>query len=151
MFGFATPGAAAELSPSYEKLLCSFVEKMVTTGAFQSVAPGSSNSGAKPKFSDNQLDYVQSMMQIDDDDDFEYRQTDFYKKIEEDGKTEEVVRTVLSRELLKKVSLEAPMAVFISPTLKKNFMKLDFGCGGDLHYPTSHHGLSPLDGVQNYK
>ena len=41
---------------------------------FQIVAPGSSNSVAKPTFSDDQLDYVQSMMQIDDDDDFGYRQ-----------------------------------------------------------------------------
>ena len=64
---------------------------MVTAGAFQNVAPGSSNSGAKPTFLDDQLDYVQSMMQIDDNDDFEYRRPDFYKKVEEDGKTEEVV------------------------------------------------------------
>ena len=90
MFGFATPGAAAELSPSYEKLLFSFVEKMVTVGAFQSVAPGSSNSGVKPNFFDDQLDYVQSMMQIDDDNNFEYRRPEFYKKVEEDGKTKEV-------------------------------------------------------------
>ena len=30
-------------------------------------------------------------------------------------------------------------------------MKLDFGCGGDLHYPTLHHGLSSLSGVQHSK
>ena len=90
MFGFATPGAPAESSPSSEKLLCSFVEKMVTAGAFQSVAPGSSNSGVKSTFLDDQLDYVKSMMQIDDDDDFEYRRPEFYKKVEEDGKTKEV-------------------------------------------------------------
>ena len=77
------------------------------------------------------------MMKLNDDDDFKYRRPDFYKKIEEDGKTEEVVGTVLRQELLNKVSPEAPTAVFISPTLKKTFMKLDFGCGGDLHYPTS--------------
>ena len=67
MFDFATPGGAAESAPSSEKLLCSFVEKMVTAGAFQSVGPGSSNSGAKPTFLDDHLEYVQSMMQIDDD------------------------------------------------------------------------------------
>ena len=65
MFGFATPGAAAESAPSSEKLLCSFVEKMVTAGAFHNVTPGSSNSGAKPTFSDNELDYVQTMMPND--------------------------------------------------------------------------------------
>ena len=53
--------------------------------------------------------------------------------------------------MLKKVFLEAPTAAFISPTLKKTFMKLDFGCGGDLHYPTSCHGLSALAGVQHSK
>ena len=58
MFGFAMPGAAAESAPSSEKLFCSFVKKMVTAGEFQNVAPGSSNSGAKPTFSDDQLDYV---------------------------------------------------------------------------------------------
>ena len=88
-------------------------------------------------------------MQIDDDNDFKYCRTDFYKKVEEDRKTEEVVGTALHQELLNKVSLEAPKAVFIYPTLKKTFMKLDFGCGGDLHYPTLHHGLSPLAGVQH--
>ena len=88
---------------------------MVTAGAFQKVAPGSSNSGAKPTFSDDQLEYVQSMMQIDDNDDFEYHCPYFYKKLEEDGKTEEVVGTALRQELLKKVSSEAPTAVFISP------------------------------------
>ena len=62
MFGFATPGAAAELAPSSEKLLCSFVEKMVTAGAFQNIAPGSSNLGENPTFLNDQLDYVQSMM-----------------------------------------------------------------------------------------
>ena len=30
-------------------------------------------------------------------------------------------------------------------------MKLEFGRGGELHYPTSHHGLSPLAGVQHSK
>ena len=30
-------------------------------------------------------------------------------------------------------------------------MKLDFGCGGDLHYPTWHHEISPLAGVQHSK
>ena len=69
MFGFATPGAAAESASSSEKLLCSFVEKMVTAGEFHNVTPGSSNSGAKPTFSDDQLDYVQSMIQINDNDD----------------------------------------------------------------------------------
>ena len=71
MFGFTAPGAAAESAPSSEKLLCSFAEKMVTAGAFQNIVPGSSNSGEKPTFSDDQLDYVKSMMQIDDNDDFE--------------------------------------------------------------------------------
>ena len=87
------------------------------------------------------------MMQIDDDNVFEYRRPEFYKKLEEDGKTEGVVGTALLWYLLKKVSSEAPTAVFISPTIKKTFIKLDFGCGGYLHYPTSHHGLSPLAGV----
>ena len=68
---------------------------MVTAGAFQSIAPGSSNLGTKPTFSDDQLDYVQRMMQIDDDNDFKYRRPEFYKKVEEDGKTEEVVGTSL--------------------------------------------------------
>ena len=95
MFSFATPGAASESAPSSEKLLCSFVGKMVTAGAFQSIAPGSSNLGTKPTFSDDQLDYVQRMMQIDDDNDFKYRRPEFYKKVEEDGKTEEVVGTSL--------------------------------------------------------
>ena len=80
MLGFATPGAAAESAPSSEKLLCPFVEKMVTAGAFQNVAPGSSNLGSKTTFSDDHLDYVQSMMQIDDNDDFEYRRPYFIKK-----------------------------------------------------------------------
>ena len=151
MFGFATPGAAAESAPSSEKLLCSFVEKMVTAGAFQIVVPGSSNSGAKLTFSDDQLDYVQRMAQIDDNDDFEYRRPDFYLKVEEDGKMEEVVGIALRQEFLEKVSSEAPTAVFISPTLKKTFMKLDFGCGGDLHYPRLHHRLSTLAGVQHSK
>ena len=124
---------------------------MVTAGAFQSVAPGSSNAGAKPTFSDDQLDYVQSMMQIDDDDNFEYRWPGFYKKVEEDGKTEKVVGTALRQELSNKVSSEAPTTIFISPTLKKTFMKLDFGCGGELHYPTSRHGLSPRTGVKHSK
>ena len=43
---------------------------MVTAGEFQSVAHGSSNSGVKSTFLDDQLDYVKSMMQIDDDNDF---------------------------------------------------------------------------------
>ena len=60
---------------------------------------------------------------------------------------EEVVGASLRQELLKKVSLEAPTAVFISSTLKKIFIKLESGCGGDLHYPKPHHGLSPLAGV----
>ena len=68
MLCFATPGAAEESTPLSEKLLCSFFKKMVSAGAFQSVGPGSYNSCAKPTFSDDQLDYVQSMMQIDDDD-----------------------------------------------------------------------------------
>ena len=38
------------------------------------------------------------MMQIDDDNDFEYRPPKFYNKVEEDGKTEEVVGTGLSDE-----------------------------------------------------
>ena len=80
IFGFATSGAATESAPSSEKLLCSFVENMVTARAFQNVAHGSSNSGAKPTFSGDQLHYVQSMMQIDDNDDFEYRRPEFYKK-----------------------------------------------------------------------
>ena len=151
MFGFATPGSAAESATSSEKLLLSFVKKMVTAGAFQSFEPGSSNSGAKPTFSDDPLDYVQSMMQIDDDENFEYFRPEFYNKVEEDVKTEEVFGTALRQELLKKVSLEAPTAVFISPTLKNTFMKLDLGCGGDLHYPKLHHRLSPLSGVQHSK
>ena len=130
MFGFATPGAAKESEPSSEKLLCSSVKKMVTAGAFQSVAPGSSNLGVKPTFSDDQLDYVQSMMQINDDDNFEYCRPEFYKKVEEDRKTKEVVGTVLRQELLKKVSSEALIDVFISPRLKNNFMKLYLGCEG---------------------
>ena len=86
MFCFATPGAAAESAPSSEKLLCSFFKKMVIAGALQNVAPGSSNLGAKPTFLDDQLDYVQSMMQINDNNDFKYRRPDFYKKVEEDGR-----------------------------------------------------------------
>ena len=73
------------------------------------------------------------MMKLNDDDDFKYRRPEFYKKVEDDGKTKEVVGTALHQKLLKKVSLEAPTAVFISPTLKKTFMKLDFGCVGYLH------------------
>ena len=151
MFGFATPVYAAELAPSSEKLLCSFVDKMVTTRAFQSVTPDSSNLGAKPTFLDDRLDYVQSTMQIYDEDDFEYRHPEFYKKVEEYGNTEEVVGISLRQELLEKVSSEAPKVVVISPTIKKTFIKLDFGCGGYLHYPTSHHGLSPIFGVKHLK
>ena len=80
MFGFETPGSAAELTPLSEKLLCSFVEKMVTAGAFQNVAPGSSNSGEKPTFLDDQLDYVQSMMKVNDDDDFKYCRPEFIRR-----------------------------------------------------------------------
>ena len=80
MFGFMTPGAAEESAPLSEKLLCSFFKKMVTTGAFQNVSPGISNLGAKPTSSDDQLNYVQSMMQIDDNNDFKYCRPDFYKK-----------------------------------------------------------------------
>ena len=51
------------------------------------------------------------MMQINDDDDFEYCRTEFLKKVEEDGKTEEVVGTALHQEQLKKAPLEAPTAL----------------------------------------
>ena len=78
--GFATPEAAAKLAPSSEKLLCSFVEKMVTAGAFQSVTPGSSNLGVKPTVSDDQLDYVQSMMKVNDDDNFKYCRPEFIRR-----------------------------------------------------------------------
>ena len=30
-------------------------------------------------------------------------------------------------------------------------MKLEFRCGGDLHHPMAHHGMSPLSRVQHSK
>jgi len=111
MFGFGIPLPSMHGPPmSTESMMCTFVEQMADKGAFLGGSP-SSQSHAAPKLSylDDQLAAIQNFMLIADFDDFFYWRPDFYKKIEEDGKTDEIVGVTLRQQLKKQAMAVAPL------------------------------------------
>jgi len=97
LFGFGKPLPSSHGAPiSAEEMMCAFVEKMANKGAFSGRGSGgASRTPAKPVFLDDQLAAVQKFMRIGDEQDFLYWKPSFYKKIESDRKTTEVVGVAL--------------------------------------------------------
>mmetsp|Transcript_27172 Transcript_27172/g.54354 ORF Transcript_27172/g.54354 Transcript_27172/m.54354 type:complete len:214 (+) Transcript_27172:207-848(+) len=130
MFEFGAPLPSMHgATMTTENMMCAFVEQMADKGEF--LGGGNTAPRASPKltYSDGQMAAVQNFMLIEDYNEFYYQRLEFYKKIEKDGKTNEIAGVVLCQQFKRQAMAVAPTAVFVSQTLRRTFLKLDFGAG----------------------